>query len=152
MSGPKIVWAVTSGSYSDYRVRALFEDEATAKSVVATQKDHYDWSLDGIEGLVFYPAGEVPSQVPCHYMQVEIWDDGHLSNERAESQNRWDWDEVEDFPVRPKVRWVRPPIQSDKGGRLEVRGRDLQGVQQAFSDCRARIIVTAEQTGKATIR
>lgn len=147
-------WAITRGSYSDYRVLAVFASRADAEAAIARAKGAVDSFLaaESVEEMSFYEEGVEPVLLTVYERQVEVWDDGTVSSERRTVREEWDYDPLYDLPgKRPKVRFVRAPIHKDKGGRLEVRGTDEQGVNQAFSDNLAQLRLAAEQTGKAAL-
>lgn len=139
------VWAITTGAYSDYSVRALFSSKRAAKQAAeANNKDEDGWHRD-TEIEVFYLYDEVPVKVTEFFYQVEIWDDGRVTNERNHATTCLPWNHLWGLPkARPDVRYVRAPMYRDKGGRLEVRGTDEQAVKQAFSDNKARLLAEAK--------
>lgn len=131
------VWALSKGSYSDYRVLAIFETEKDAKA--ALQQNHAitpdEWDqADRIEPMWYYPTGAVPQQVTRYDMNQDLWDDGTTGTFHDRSFVEWEYDMLFYVGARPRVRQVRAPIHKGEGGRLEVRGTDQQAVRQAFSD------------------
>jgi hypothetical protein len=146
MSEPTKIYAVTTGSYSDYRVKALFTSKKLAKAAAeATAADTESWYGDAsVE--TFHIYDEVPEKATAWYYQANLWDDGTVTEERLTSDTALPWNLLwGEAPARPSVRFVRAPIHKNKGGRLEVRGSDEQAVKQAFSDNKARIL--AEKAG-----
>lgn len=137
------VWALTTGSYSDYSIKALFTKKRLAKAAMLVNKaDSEAWSYGDENVETFYLYDEVPEPSTTWYYQANLWDDGTVTEERLTSTtalpwNHW-WGEGTE---RPHVRYVRAPIHQNRGGRLEVRGSDEQAVKQAFSDNKARIRV-----------
>ena len=149
------IWAVTRGSYSDYRVQALFatKEQAQHHLAVARGTSGDIWNRpEDIEEFDFYDEGEEPVLVTEYSRMAEVWDDGRVTQEREGVRTEWDYDPLFGRPTaRPSVRFVRAPIHKDKGGRLEIRGTDKQAVDQAFSDNLAQLKVAAGQTGKADL-
>jgi hypothetical protein len=146
MSEPTRIYAVTTGSYSDYRVRSLFTSKKLAKTAAeATGKEDDSWYSDA-EVEEFYLYDHVPEPVTEFYYQAELWDDGRVTNEHQRSETRLPWTHLWGVPPkRPDVRYVRAPMYKGKAGRLEVRGSNEQAVKQSFSDNKARIL--AEKAG-----
>lgn len=139
---PRTVYAMSSGEYSDYAIKALFETKELAEAACIADKanDRYS-SYDDNRVETFYLYDEVPEPLTRYFMSVEIFDDGTtgLESERAEAGMPWSfWDD----PVtnRPQVRWHRPPYISNRGAVLSVWGSDLKGVQKAFSDRKYKIL------------
>lgn len=147
------VWALSSGSYSDYTVLAIFETKEDAEAAAAMQGPADDWHSDKrVEEMSYYPKGGAPKVVRIYDRQAQFWDDGTVDQERENHRDEWEYDPLHGpASKRPSVRFVRPPIQKNKGGRLEVRGLDKRAVDKAFSENAARIKVNIDQTGKAAL-
>jgi len=148
-------YALAGGSYSDYRVYAVFAEEADAQAALdayAASKDAFSWGgPDRVEVHRFYPKGVLPTRVTAYGTEGEIFDDGTASEERHSERTEWDYDQSHPVGPRPWVRFVRPPVLENKGGRLEVWGTDPKGVAQAFGENKARIQMHAVQHGKAKL-
>lgn len=138
------LYALSQGAYSDYHVLALFTSKKLAEQALEAHKADEEWSRDArIEEFDLFD--ELPEPVTEHYYQVEIWDDGRVTNENIRQATHLPWNHLDGTPKpRPHVRWVRAPMYRDQGGRLEVRGSDEQAVKQAFSDNKARILAEIE--------
>lgn len=150
------VWGITRGSYSDYRVLAIFEDQAEAKAFCAAhQNTAHDspWGApDDVECFMFYPKGVQPVLNTVHSRSVVVWDSGDTEEAMERGRVEWEYSPLYDrVSARPNVRFVRAPMYHNKGGRLEVEGLDQQAVNQAYGDNLARLRVAAETIGKATL-
>jgi hypothetical protein len=132
----RTVWAITSGSYSDYRVLALFATKAAAEAQMRRPSPPGSWTEpDDLAAFLLYEADDEPRQVTTYERQIEIWDDGTTSNPRESVRTEWEFDTMHGRPSkRPQVRFVRAPVHKGKGGRLEVRGSDKSAVDKAYSD------------------
>jgi hypothetical protein len=137
MGAPKVAFAVSSGSYSDYSVHAVCEDEATAERwAEALRSDSEGWHSDAVvEELPLIAAGTKPAKQTTVHLSQTLWDDGH-EEERHVS-------ETSEYPIvslygppprRPSVRFVRAPIHKNRGGRLEIRGRTESAVLKVYGD------------------
>lgn len=134
------VYAISSGSYSDYRVLGVAEDEETAKTWAAAIRNapdsmHHDAD---VEEMTFIPAGAVPKTRHRVSLMQEWWDDG--------TERRLGVIEAEEYeiasyhgevPVRPKVRFVRAPMYGGLGGRIEIEGRTRAAVMKVYSEQKA---------------
>lgn len=149
-------WAATSGSYSDYRICAVFATKRQAEAAVAAAQMAEDaWpNPDSVVEFFFYSEGAEPRLLTVYNRQVTIWDDGTFEEHDLRIRTEWEYDQLFDrgSDRRPSVRFVRAPMHNNKGGRLEVRGIDEQAVAQAYSDNLARIRTTVDLTGRATVR
>jgi hypothetical protein len=139
-----VIYAISSGSYSDYRVLAVFSSKKVAQETLRRWNGTNDsWSSGQVEEFPFYDA--VPEPETVFSMIQELWDDGTEGrlNERAHTD--MPFDRLFDVPPkgRPSVRFVRAPVHQGKGGRLEVRGTDIKKVQKAFRDRKAQWQATA---------
>lgn len=139
--GHRTVWALTSGSYSDYGIEAIFTTEKAALAASKLKEDEYDWHDYNVESFILYD--EVPEEVTLYEM-VEVIVDGspsYVSTTKVTSKTKYPWMFLWGTPrARPHVRYVRAPVYKGKAGRLEVHGNDKQAVQQAFSDQRGVIL------------
>jgi len=149
----RTVWAVTRGSYSDYKVLAIFAANADAERHLATASASGIWNrAESVEQFDFYDEGEQPELITWYERSAVILDDGSATHENESVQTDWDYDQLYGHQTaRPSVRFVRAPIYQDKGGRLEIRGTDRQAVNQSYGDNLAQIRYGAEQTGTADL-
>ena len=138
MKGFKKIWVVEQGSYSDYRVLAVFEDEATARAwanAINADGGRYGEEAE-VSEMDLVTKGTKPEKVTTYRVYATLWDDGTVEdadNLRSDS----------DFPItalygvppkRPRVRYVRAPCYNNRGGRLEVIGSSAQSVMKVVSD------------------
>lgn len=166
------VWAITSGSYSDYQVCAILPTEKAAKEALEQARTLApDWGVyprpDSVTSFVAYDEGEMPALVTVYRRQVVVWDTGQVdgrppfglsaSDPEPTDQPRvldhrvWDWSGDCPKDDRTSVCFVCAPLYDGKGGRLEVSGRNEQAVNQSLSDNLARLVLNAETTGKARL-
>lgn len=142
------VWAVSSGSYSSYRVHAIFATEAAAQSVCdienGTTSGWGDYAvesfelLDGAERHVDYeikvdrtPRGAFSE--PTSFLEggFYLWESERL---------RWEWESPTPRNGRPKAtRW--------RNGGMIVIGRDREAVRKSVYDTIAQ--VRAQEAGIA---
>jgi len=148
----KKVHAVSSGTYSDYRVHALFRRKRDAEAAIiqlAGSEDFYSSGSLRVESFHLFDKGEPVVPVPWHALRVNIWDDGRTGEVEERNEAKWPWEF--EATIQVDVRWVRAPIHKNEGGRLEVYGTDLQAVGQVFSDNRAQVLAAVALTGRATL-
>ena len=145
------VWALSSGSYSDYRVLSVYptKKEAEAAAEILNTSAGYEFFAEALPTF----TGE-PQRVVIYGLHCNIWDDGRRkvdniwasSGAYAEPEqvaDRVEWDVDPLYPERVRrvsVRWVRAPIHRGLGGRLEVYGTDSEAVRKAFGDNRAALL------------
>lgn len=134
---PKFRWAVSSGSYSDYRVKCIVSSKKLAEQIAAVETDGYTSYF--VESIPFFDR--MPERITVHGIQANLWDDD-TSDEAAVSERvEWEHDMLYPEQIAPvRWRWVRAPVHNTKGGRLEVYGTDLTRVRKVFSDRRALIL------------
>lgn len=78
------VYAITTGSYSDYRVERIFETRKDAEAFVTSMGGEGKWDPLQIEEFDFHPAGSLPT-VYTEYA-VRCWPD--RDDEIQESSER----------------------------------------------------------------
>jgi hypothetical protein len=132
----KTIYAVSSGEYSDYSVRGVFEDEATAKAWAdAMNSGESRYEQYRVESFTFIPAGTAPFKVTEYQKTAQLNDDGTVTAEREWDTTHWAISSYYGIPpVRPAVRYVRAPCHKGTAGRIDIRGSDQQAVRQAMSD------------------
>jgi len=143
----KKVYLLASGQYSDYGVHAAFPTKKLAKAAVKVSKVHGRYMDDArVETLHLYDA--IPEPVTDLRLSVVIWDDGATEKDIESYETDLPWALVYGPPPsRPSVTYTRAPIHRNMGGRLGVRGGDLQAVRQAFSDAKAQVLHSLATTG-----
>lgn len=138
MTEPKTMWAISSGSYSDYRVTAVCESKEIAEATVAKMN-----LLEGNSSYDEYGIEELPvldesiHRVIIHHMNVEIRDAGGTGAERQWNTPVWSFDEE---AVEVAWRWIRAPMYNGKAGRLDVWGTDQERVRKVLGDQRAMLM------------
>lgn len=134
----KLIWAVSSGSYSDYRVHAAFatEEQAETAAVKAEKAETY---MGGyfVEELPWYPKGENPEPITVHRMSAVLWDNGtHNAPTYTLDDAKMEFQHYQFVPPprRAHIRQVRAPEYKEKGARLEVSARTETMVRKAMND------------------
>lgn len=148
------MYCVSSGSYSDYRVICVCESKERAEEVAAAMRADSDgWRRDATVEQIAY-VDYKPELIPVYQMNAEIMDNGEVTESPLHQSNEFPFDSLYPF-VRVSWRWVRAPMHHDKGGRLEVRGYDLEAVRHVYGDRKAQLQVedafrmTREAKGRA---
>jgi hypothetical protein len=141
MSEVETVWALSRGSYSDYRVLCIVrggEDEAKllAARANAAGDELYEDPYEAEELAVVDPDVQ---KVEILTLTSEIFDDGRTKESDPRIRVEWPFDALYGTPSL-RWRWVRAPMYRDKGGRLEVWGTDHERVRRVFSDRRAMLM------------
>jgi len=138
-----VVWVVSRGEYSDYRVLcAVKGGKADAETLAARANAAagHDLYGDGYTVEVLAVVAPDVQKVELLTLQAEIHDDGRVKDLDPRYRVEWPFDPLYDTP-RLRWRWVRAPMYRDKGGRLEVWGTDHERVRRVFSDRRAMLMV-----------
>lgn len=142
MSGKKTIWAVSSGSYSDYRVLFLCDSEELAESAAKSlYADPESWHSDArVEEMELY--SRLPERVPYITFLAEIRDVGGVVSERSIPTIEHEGASYE--PLIPcQWRWVRAPVHHGLGGRLEVSGTDHELCRKVYGEKRALLVADA---------
>lgn len=142
------VFAVASGSYSDYRILCACPTEADAEQIVAKLRIDTDgWHRDDTQVEEFMICtGDVEKQ-RLLWLQTTLWDDGRETDVKEEVRLEWPFDTIFDV-VAMSWRWVRAPMHNNRGGRLEVTGTNHELVRKVYSDRRAELIASDVARGK----
>lgn len=133
----RTVWAVTSGSYSDYSVMAIFETREDADEVA---KRHGD----DVEEMTFYTAGDHSYRTTVSWVStIKVRADGTFKGEpRTErlTHSIRDDDGLLHEPVEVQ-RWTRNP-DSDFVIRVESLAEDkaIKGVKDRAAEVSAMIV------------
>lgn len=136
----RIMWAVSTGTYSDYRVMCVCPSEDDANTVASKFNASGDgWSPARAESFPIVSA-DVERHLVATFME-NLWDDGRTTDRRENVRYVWPFDYGASEPS-VRWRWVRAPNHQGQGGRLEVTGTDLERVRRVFSDKRAEIMAT----------
>lgn len=129
----KIVYAVSGGDYSDYRVEALFTTEALAEA-------HKEAGAgDRVEEFVLFDRA--PVHVTIYSINGRVWPDGSVTREHhqggpPEMDSRVEW-EYGSYWGRPRAIMEARILQAPYSGKdwlVRVSGTDKAKVQKAFDD------------------
>ena len=128
-----MMWGVSRGSYSDYRMLCVCDSKKRAKEIAALTDDGM------VEALPYFDRD--PKRVTTFWLNENLYDDG-TTDERYESQRtEWEFDMLYPERIAPvRWRWVRASIHRGRGGRLEVSGTDLERVRKVFGDRRGMLL------------
>lgn len=132
------MWAVSSGSYSDYGVLFVCKSEEVAQAWAdrLNREPKYDPYFVEEFPVVTADTGRVSEL----RLAVEIANDGtemQRGNPRTAERINTGFPWEVGTTKKVEWRWVRAPMYRDKGGRLEVWGLDHERVRKVFSDRRA---------------
>lgn len=142
------VWALSSGSYSDYRVLAVYptRKEAEAAAKIMNASDDYGFFAEALPTFTGEPQRVVIYGLHCNIRDDDrrkvdnIWTSSGAYAEPEQVADRVEWDVNPLYPERLRrvlVRWVRT---HQGGGRLAVYGTDAEAVRKAFGDNRAALL------------
>jgi hypothetical protein len=130
---PQIIYGVTEGDYSDYRVRALFTTEKLAQA-------HADaGGGDSVESFSLYDRA--PVRVTVYSIGARIWPDGDVTSEspdrgEPEIRKRVEWEYGPLWGPTKPIREART-LQAPYAGKdwiVRVDGTDRAKVMKAFRD------------------
>ena len=129
------VWAASTGSYSDYRVRCLFATREDAEKHISARKGGDKWDEGFLEEFVLYEAGEQPEQVTYVTLQSTVKEDGSYEDPEPFWRTIWASGEYDTPPPpnRPTGRTHTAPAYG-RGLRVIVKARTLEQAQKAFHD------------------
>ena len=145
----KTVYAVSSGTYSDYSVEALFTTKKLADEHLAALGDREA----SVETFLLFDAP--PQRATVYSMNARILPDGEVVSENRrgpvnEVQERIVW-EYGDFDGRPKPIMEARTLHAPYAGKdwiVRVKGTDRKRVEKAFHDrvaeARARTLGIAD--------
>lgn len=131
------MWAVSKGSYSDYRVMCVCDTKKAAKAVAAKYNGSSSYERAFVEDILV--VDDDVQQVLVLSLSTTLWDDGHETEPREDVRAEWPFDALYGTP-NVSWRWVRAPIHRGGGGRLDVHGVDHERVRRVFSEQRAALI------------
>lgn len=149
MTEHKTVWAISSGSYSDYRVDAVCESKEIAEATAAKMNmlENRRYEEYGVEELPL--IDESVHKVVVYYMNVEILDAGGIGAERQWETQEWSHD---NDATEAAWRWTRAPYIGTRGGRLDVWGTDQERVRKVLGDQRAMLMADDAYRARAKMR
>lgn len=132
------LWAITQGSYSDYHIIAVCEDEATAKiwaDACKSSREPYRDDVE-IEEFPFIPKGSEPQVYETWFARCDLDEQG-ISNERIHF--------TRDFVFtgnppdhRPRATYWYRDYQGENKYELSITGATEESVLKALSDRKAR--------------
>lgn len=136
----EVIWVVSTGEYSDYRVMCACPTKADANAVMKKYNESGDnWSDARVEQLPVVEASV--EQIDVLTMEITIQDDDSLRDRGQRIRTEWPFDSL--YPHSPVTwRWVRAPIHRGQAGRLEVSGTDHTRVRRVFSDKQAELLAS----------
>lgn len=94
MSGRPMVYVITSGQYSDYQIRAIFEDEAVAKDYADRHRSVWGSWHDTVE-VEAWPlnaAGESPRSLFLIRWGIQDWDEPRVEESFGYSAAEGEYD------------------------------------------------------------
>lgn len=131
----RIIWAVATGEYSDYRVQAIFEHREDAEAALQSGYP------GDIEEITFFAAGEQPKKVSTirYYGWVTVGT-GEVTRDDSYAEDDW---------VHQSVNVSRAPItvntwpwpRTGRPDRMElvVEGFNTKRTHKAFTDALAKL-------------
>ena len=129
------MYAISKGSYSDYRVLAVCDSKKTAKALAARYNATEHYSETYVETILYVDNPDV-QRVETLDLSITIWDDGSETDDHISYRVEWPFDPLYDSSDCT-WRWVRAPVHKGKGGRLDVYGTDHERVRKVFGERRA---------------
>lgn len=128
------VFTLSDGSYSDYRIEALFTTRKLAEAAVTATKNSY--SEPFVEEFELYD--HIPEKVTVFGVSQSLLDDGRSGDANEWTEAGHEWEDAERYAekgsTRPKFAFVRAPCYDGKGGRLMISGCNHDSVMKAFHD------------------
>lgn len=142
-----IVWAVTTGSYSDYRVKVLFSTKKLAEQHAEVLRgDPAGWDGDAsVESFAL--LDRPPERIRVFYRWARIDTDGDVIAERASDSLDWEYGDVWGVPKPIMLARTYHAPAYGKDTLVEVRGSSKARVEKAYRDriaqARAKILGVA---------
>jgi hypothetical protein len=137
-----ILYSLSNGEYSDYRVLALFETKELAEQAAATYLRWEKYSSPHVEE--FKVLTERPEPIMLTRLSILVRADGTTGDVREMQVTRWPWDA--DYTTETRVDASNASMNPG-GIFVEGTGSNRAHVEKAFYDRVARI--KAEQWGIA---
>lgn len=137
----RTVYALSSGEYSDYGVKALFETEELAQAALELDQKSSQYSKYDVNRVeVFYLYDELPKLVTRYYRSIELFKNGTVGKSYDDNTTDLVWNFWDAVPAteRPQVRYNAAPYLNGRGIKLEVLGTDLKAVQKVFGERKAK--------------
>jgi hypothetical protein len=128
------VFAMSSGSYSDYSIDALFTTRKLAEAAVTATKESYKGPF--VEEFELYD--HIPEIVTVYGVIQDLFDDGVAGRANEWEDSGREWEDAEKYAEggssRPRFRFIRASCYAGMGGRLEIEGRNHDHVMKAYHD------------------
>jgi hypothetical protein len=148
-SHPTIIYSLSEGEYSDYRVLALFTTRALAdqaREAHIEEAEHAYMDELKVEEFALYES--VPEPVIHYEITENIWRNGTETNYDETMKTRRPW--MSTYPPitdRPhaECRVLTGPHREKEGWHLEVRGTNLEKVRKAFQDRKMKLKAQAQE-------
>jgi hypothetical protein len=134
----RTIYAVTQGTYSDYRVRVLFNNRDDAhrhiKSLQADDDPYLHTEELDIEEFTLMDPGEQPERVPHHYVQIIVGPHGGIQKEHHSFGMTWTAGDYDSPPgKRPRVEVGQAPAFG-QGWYIRVVARTEEAAWKAARD------------------
>ena len=136
--GPDVMYGVSSGSYSDYRVLFMCATKKLAEAAAQALCDERGgWNTDAsVESFFVYDA--LPKRVKVYTMQALVRDGkvlggyGRTPEPELYESIEWEWDT--EATKRPHVRVYKAPSTGPSAQNITVKGTSRAAVLKAYSD------------------
>ena len=142
----EVVWALSSGEYSDYHVMCVCPSKEDAGTLAARYNADSGPFGDAARVESLPVAGPDTQRVEILHLSTTLWDNGTESDTKQHVRTVWPFADYAGIPGAAAWRWVRAPMHRDAGGRLDVEGIDHERVRKVYSERRAEIL--ADETGQ----
>jgi hypothetical protein len=138
----RIIHAVATGEYSDYRVNAVFERREDAETAIAAgYLGGSSWDRPAVEEITYFAAGEQPVNVP----RIRYYGSVHITTgevTRNDDYRQDDWVHPGAKRERAQVATdVRPWPRTRQPDRMEltVEGPATKRTHKVFTDALAKL-------------
>lgn len=133
MDTKRSVYAVTVGSFDDYRVLCLCGDQDTAERFSIAWNEREGYQDASVETMELWPVGSEP-RVGCLFRaEAVLNDNGTVERERAWSVSELCFDQSFVVPLHVQVMYARAPVLENKAGFLRVKGASRDDVDAAMA-------------------
>lgn len=130
------VWPVSTGSYSDWNIHALYESKELANQAAEKLSKEGGWIFsDAMVDKPLMVSDQLPVALPVLTLRCRIYENGTVEEGEPEIENDWDFQDGEDLTSQ---RWGW--YTEGHWGMLSVVGRDHDRVRKVYSDRKAEIV------------
>lgn len=135
MAAPTTLYAVTSGSYSDYRVEVLFTTRELAEQHLAARKTGRDgWYDTDVSIEEFVLLDRPPERHTVITRSGRVSPDGDVVNDHTSTEVEWEYGHIYG-PAKPLMGARTYTAPAWPGAiNVEVRGTSKGRVEKAFQD------------------